>query len=102
MDKPSLWTRVRASAAGEISADTLEAYRRASLTVLELMDRVESVRAQARAEGKTAWDLPQGTQTEMLCAWNAFVLQNLGTEFLDADYRDHPATKGFVPPITAD
>lgn len=102
MEKPSLWTRVRAVASGEISADTLEAYRRASLTVLELMDRVNSIRTQAHSAGQTAWDLPVGTQTEILCAWNAFVLQSLGTEFLDADYRDHPATKGFVPPITAD
>lgn len=102
MEKPSVWTRLRAVAQGEISSDTLEAYRRASLVVLELLDRVEATRTQAKLEGKTAWTLPPNVQVEMLCSWNAFVLQSLGTEFLDADYRDHPATKGFVPPITAD
>ena len=41
-------------------------------------------------------------QAEFACTWNAFVLQTLGNAFLDADYRDNPATVGFVPPITAD
>ena len=102
MEKPNLMTRLRAAARGEISADTLEAYRRASLAVLELLDRTETGRETARALGETAWKVPPGGQAEALCAWNAYVLQNLGTAFLDADYRDDPATKGFVPPITAD
>lgn len=102
MEKPSMWTRMRAMAQGEVSAETLEAYRRASLVVLELLDRVEATRTKAKVEGRTAWTLPENVQAEMLCSWNAFVLQSLGTEFLDADYRDNPSTKGFVPPITAD
>lgn len=89
-------------AQGEVSADTLEAYRRASLIVLELLDRVEDARMQAKVENKTAWTLPPNVQAQMLCSWNAFVFQSLGTEFLDADYRDNPSTTGFVPPITAD
>jgi len=60
------------------------------------------MRAQAKLEEKTAWTLPANFQAEMLCAWNAFVLQSLGNEFLDADYRDNPETKGYVPPITSD
>lgn len=87
---------------GEVSADTLEAYRRASLAVHDLLHQADSIRAAAQAEGKTAWTLPKNSQAEMLCAWNAFVLQSLGNEFLDADYRDNPGTKGYVPPITSD
>jgi len=102
MEKPSLWNRLVATAQGEVSSGTLEAYRRASLVVLELLDHVEAARAQAKLEGKTAWMLPKAKRIEMLCSWNAFVMQSLGTEFLDADYRDNPQTKGFVPPITSD
>ncbi|RYG64086.1 hypothetical protein EON77_20145, partial [bacterium] len=102
MESPTLWTRLRAASRGEISASTLEAYRRASLVVLELLDSVEATRAGAQAEGKTAWTMNPGQQAQMVCAWNAFVLQSLGTAFLDADYRDQPETAGFVPPITAE
>ncbi|GEM_PF-1387427 len=102
MQTPTFMTRLRAVARGEISADTLEAYRRASLAVLELLERTENDREALRGEGKTAWDLSEGGQAEALSAWNAYVLQSLGTSFLDADYRDDPGTVGFVPPITAD
>jgi hypothetical protein len=37
----------------------------------------------------------------MLCAWNAYTLQVLGDQFLDADYAANPLTTGFVPPVTA-
>lgn len=87
---------------GEVSSDTLESYRRASLSVHDLLHQGDAVRQQAQLEGKTAWTLPKNIQAEMLCAWNAFVLQSLGNEFLDADYRDNPSTKGYVPPITSD
>lgn len=97
-----LWTRLVSRLHGEIPADTLESYRRASLAVHDLLHQADSIRMQAKLEGKSAWDMPKNIQAEMLCAWNAFVLQSLGNEFLDADYRDKPATKGFVPPITSD
>lgn len=87
---------------GEVPSDTLEAYRRASLSVFELLDRMEARRAEAKAAGNDPWSMPLHQQAEMLCAWNAFVLQSLGNEFLDADYEDHPSTAGMVPPITAD
>lgn len=87
---------------GEVSADTLESYRRASLSVHDLLHQADEIRAMAKLENKSAWSVEKHLQAEMLCAWNAFVLQNLGNEFLDADYRDDPRTVGFVPPITAD
>ena len=97
-----MWTRVVSRMRGEVPADTLEAYRRASLGVLELLQQGDTLRAKGQVEGQTAWTLPPNVQAFMLCSWNAFVLQSLGNEFLDADYRDNPATAGFVPPITAD
>lgn len=101
-EKPSLLTKIYAAMCGEVSAETLEAYRRASLSVFELLDHLERERLTARAEGKTPWTLAPGEQAVGVCAWNAFVLQTLGNAFLDADYQTHPGTVGFVPPITAD
>ena len=99
---PTLWGRFVSRLHGEVPADTLEAYRRASLAVYDQLDHVEQHRANCKTEGLTPWTVPPSTQAEMLCAWNAFVLQTLGNEFLEADYAGNPATIGFVPPITAD
>lgn len=101
-ETPGLWIRLVSTLHGEVSANELEAYRRASLAVFELLDQAEEERLTAAAEGKTPWTMLPAKQTELACTWNAFVLQTLGNAFLDADYRDHPATRGFVPPITAD
>lgn len=87
---------------GEVPADTLEAYRRASLSVHELLAQVRQIKTEAMAEGRFVWDLPRHEQIAMVCAWNAFALQSLGNEFLDADFNHDPKTKGFVPPATAD
>lgn len=87
---------------GEVPADTLEAYRRASLSVHELLAQVRQIKAEAMAEGRFIWSLPRHLQICMLCTWNAFALQSLGNEFLDADFNHDPKTKGFVPPATAD
>jgi hypothetical protein len=101
-ENTTLLTRFVSFISGEVSADTLEAYRRASLAVLELLDQAELERLKASAEGQNPWTMPKAKQAELACIWNSFVLQTLGNAFLDADYRDNPATKGFVPPITAD
>jgi hypothetical protein len=101
-DSPTLWTRLLCLLQGEVSAATLEAYRRASLSVFELLEQAEQERLAAAAEGQNPWTIPPAKQAELACTWNAFVLQTLGNAFLDADYRDNPATTGFVPPITAD
>ncbi len=99
---PTFWTRVVCLLQGEVPATTLEAYRRASVAVFDLLTQAEQERLSASADGKNAWTLPPAKQAELVCSWNAFVLQTLGNAFLDADYRDQPATVGFVPPITAD
>lgn len=102
MNKPTLWNRMCAAISGEVSADTLEAYRRASLAVYDALEHCQAHRASAKEDGKNAWTLSSATQAEILCTWNAFVLQTLGDRFLDADYESNPETKGFVLPITAD
>jgi len=95
-------TRMFSRLQGEILADTLEAYRRASSSVHELLHKSDDLREHAALSGLTAWTIGKHQQIEMLCSWNAFVLQILGNEFLDSDYRTDPATHGYVPPITAD
>jgi hypothetical protein len=100
--KPTLWNRMVAVLNGEIPADTLEAYRRASLAVYDQLDHAEQHRLTCKTEGKNPWTVAPATQAELLCAWNAFVLQNLGDQFLEADYVGNPQTVGYVLPITGD
>jgi hypothetical protein len=99
---PTFWNRMCAAMVGEVSADTLEAYRRASLAVYDALDHANAHRRRAKSEGKNAWTIDASTQAEILCTWNAFVLQTLGDRILEADYSHDPQTVGFVPPITAD
>ncbi len=101
-NQPTLWNRFCAATRGEVSANTLEAFRRASLAVYDSLDHLESHRQGAKDEGKSAWDMSPAAKAEILCTWNAFVLQTLGDRFLDADYQGDPSTVGFVPPVTAD
>jgi hypothetical protein len=101
-ENPSVWGRMFARLQGEVSAETLEAYRRASLPVFELMDQVEARRLACATDGLNPWTIPPATRAEFLCAWNAFVLQTLGNDILEADYAEYPATAGYVPPVTAD
>jgi hypothetical protein len=98
---PTIWGRMYARLQGEIPATTLEAYRRASFPVFEVMDLVEARRLECATEGLNPWTVPAATRAEFLCGWNAFVLQTLGNDILDADYDASPATVGYVPPATA-
>jgi hypothetical protein len=85
----------------EVPADVLETYRLAGATAYELADEVETRLLELRIEGRTLWTAPPAARVERLCAWNALVLQTLGTALLDADYARHPATAGYVPQPTA-
>lgn len=100
--KPTGWNRLVARLRGEVPATALEAYRRASLPVFELFEQMERRRLECKIDGMDPWAVPPATRAAFLCAWNAFVLQTLGNDILDADYRGEPATLGFVPPVTAD
>jgi hypothetical protein len=99
--RPTVWGRMYARLQSEVPATTLEAYRRASMPVFEVMDLVEARRLECTADGLNPWTVPPATRAEFLCAWNAFVLQTLGNDILDADYDASPATVGYVPPATA-
>lgn len=99
---PGLLTRVRATLRGEVLADTLEAYRRAGTTVVDVFLEAEQRRSALSAEGTDLWSAPPGTQALLLCTWNAFALQTLGDALLDADYAADPKTVGYVPPVTAE
>ncbi len=99
-ENPSVWGRVFARFQREVPGATLEAYRRASLPVFELMDRAEARREACIADGMDPWTLPPATRAEILCAWNAFVLQTVGNDILDADYAQDPDTAGYVPRVT--
>lgn len=101
-EEPTLWNHMVARLSGEVPATTLEAYRRASLSVYDSLEHAESHRRACTAEGKNPWTVAPATQAELLCSWNAFVLQNLGDQFLDADYAGNPQTVGYVLPITSD
>jgi hypothetical protein len=99
--KPTGWNRFVAKLQGEVPAAELEAFRRASGPVLELLEQVERRRLECSIDGLDPWTVPPATRAAFLCAWNAFVLQTLGNELLDADYRAEPRTPHFVPPVTA-
>jgi hypothetical protein len=43
-----------------------------------------------------------GQASQLLCTWNAFVLQTLGDQLVEADYQAMPSTAGYLPPVTAE
>lgn len=81
-----------------MSAETLDAYRRAGLGVY-LLAGAEAERS--ALAGTSAGDVRDATRCFLLCTWNAFALQTLGDAFVDADYEADPRTVGFVPPPLA-
>lgn len=99
-DRPSVWTRLNATLRGEVSATTLEAYRRAGLAVYADLDTAETLRAElVTADG--VWGATPAQQAQLLCTWNAFVAQVIAEAMLDADYAADPRTVSYVPPVTA-
>jgi hypothetical protein len=101
MAKPTGWDRFKAKLTGQVPAAELEAYRRAASPVFDLMEEVERRRLACGIEGLDPWTVPPATRAAFLCAWNAFVLQTLANDLVDADYAHDPGTPGFVPPVTA-
>lgn len=100
-EKPPVWGRVMAVLRGEIPADALEAYYRGGTTVFALLAQGQEGREARRAAGVTPWTSPPAVQAELLCVWNAMVLQTLGDRYLETDYEDSPSTIGYVPRVTA-
>lgn len=100
-NQPRFVGRVLALVQGQVPSETLEAYRRVGNLVYDALHQLEAQRLDLKIQGLNAWTAPTATQLHALCVWNAFVLQTLGDEYLDADYRADPPTVGFVPPNTA-
>lgn len=99
---PALSTRLRAKLAGEVAAGALDGYRAAGATAYGLLVEAERTRQQLRADGRDGFSAEPATKAFLVCAWNAFLLQTLGDEFVETDYRADPKTVGFVPPVTAE
>ncbi|MEV1175942.1 hypothetical protein [Nonomuraea sp. NPDC049784] len=97
----SFMTRMAAAFKGEVRADELEAYRRAGGLVYTELEQAEALRSRLAAEGVNLWHGPQAAAGQLLCTWNAFVLQAIGEHLLDADYAADPSTVGYVPQVTA-
>jgi hypothetical protein len=101
-ERTGIFGKFLALVQGEVPADALEAYRRGGQAVYDLLQQVENRRLELKIEGLNPWTVDPATQAQFLCAWNAFVLQTLGDQFLEADYQGNPATTGYVPPMTAE
>lgn len=99
---PTLATRLRAKLAGEVGSGSLDAYRSAGAAAYGLLVDAEQLRQQLQTEGRDGFSADPATKAFLVCAWNAFALQTLGDEFVEADYRADPNTVGFVPPVTAE
>jgi hypothetical protein len=92
--------KLQARMRGERSDEPLQAYRRAGAAVDSLMADVDQRRVDATLRGLTGWTMDRSAQVEALCAWCAFVLQQLGDSTLDAHEERHPG--GFVSQQTTD
>lgn len=99
---PTLMTKVRATLAGERDTLLLEALRTAGRAAYDELLIAEKLRDELTAAGTPLWDAPNAAGSQLLAAWNAFVLQTLGEAFLDADYAANPGTVGYVPRVTFD
>ncbi|MFI5910810.1 hypothetical protein [Dactylosporangium sp. NPDC051541] len=100
--RPSMMTKLRASFAKERDAMVLEALRTAGKAAYDELIHADQAREQLVADGRTLWDTPPATGSLLLAAWNGYLLQTLGEQFLDADYAARPGTVGYVPAVTFD
>lgn len=99
--RPSLMTKLRSALHGEVAADEVKAYRRAGGLVFEDFLNAEKLREQMIGLGVSPWSAPVGQLSQLVCTWNAFVLQTLGEQLVAADYEADPGTVGYLPRVTA-
>jgi hypothetical protein len=100
--RPGLATRLAAAFHGEVGAATVEAYRRAGAAAYSDQADAERVRSELVLSGRSIWTARPHQASQLLCAWNAFALQTLGDELVEADYRVDPRTVGYLPNVTAE
>jgi hypothetical protein len=97
-----MMTRLAAAMHGEVAATTVEAYRRAGAVAYQDMMDAEQLRAGLTTSGDGLWAASPGQSSQLLCTWNAFALQTLGDQLVEADYQADPSTAGYLPPVTAE
>lgn len=95
--RPGLGARIRAALASERPTVVLEAMRRAGRAVYEEVAHAERVGQERTVDGTNAWDCSPAVASRLVATHNALVLQQLGEELLDAEYRADPGTPGYVP-----
>ena len=100
--RPGLATRLAAVFHGEVGAATVEAYRRAGAAAYSDQADAERVRSELVLSGRSIWTAAPHEASQFLCTWNAFALQTLGDELVEADYRADPRTVGYLPKVTAE
>jgi hypothetical protein len=100
--RPTLMTRLAAAMHGEIAATTVEAYRRAGAAAYQDMLDAEQLRVSLAASGGSLWTTRPHQASQLLCAWNAFALQTLGDQLVEADYQADSRTVGYLPRVTAE
>jgi hypothetical protein len=100
--RPALMMRLAAAMQGEVAATTVDAYRRAGAAAYQDLLDAEQLRADLTASGGTVWTTQPSQASQLLCAWNAFALQTLGDELVEAATRADPGTAGYLPPVTAE
>lgn len=98
-NRKSLLSAVFAWLHNEVDASPLEAYQRVGSIVFERLIAGQLLYQELIAQGLDRWTIPVHYQLQQLCLWNAFVLQTLGDQLLQTDYRFKPLTIGYVPAL---
>lgn len=100
--RPSVMTRLSAALHGEVSAETVEAFRGAGRQVYDDIAEADQLRQEILVDGTDLWTASPAQLSQLVCTWNAFALQSLGEAFIDADYQADPRTTGFLSRATAE
>lgn len=97
---PRMLRRLAAVLRGEVPSGELEALRDAGRAVYQAYLDAEQLQVELAHAGIHPFRAGAGQRNQLLCTWNAYVLQVLGEALLDADNRVSPITAGYVPPVT--
>ncbi len=97
---PRLVRRLASVLRGEVPAAELEVLRAAGRGVYQVYLKAEQLQVELAGAGTHPFLASTGQRTQLLCTWNAYVLQVLGEALIDGDYRASPITVGYLPPVT--
>lgn len=97
---PRLGVRVAARARGWVRTEVVEAYRRAGNQVYEDVIAADATRQELLLAGNDLRTVDPGVRTQLVCTWNAFALQTLGTAFLEAAPAAAARLPGYLPRAT--